>query len=169
MDQSNINFAIYEDGIEYMGLASDGLPTLPNLTQSISGAGIAGNVEAIIKGHVDTMTLTLNFRTTTPASVRLSEPRRHTIDLRVAQQEEDPVSNTIGSPTEKHVMVILPKTHNVGSIAPASPSNGSGEYAVRYWATWINGQKVREIDPMNFIYMVDGVDYLADVRKALGK
>ena len=169
MDQSNINFAIYEDGIEYMGMASVGMPTLTNLTQSISGAGIAGNVEAIIKGHVDTMTLTLNFRTTTPASVRLSEPRRHTIDLRVAQQEEDPVSNTISAQPEKHVMVILPKTHNVGNIAPASPSNGSGEYAVRYWATWVNGVKVREIDPMNFIYMVDGVDYLADVRKALGK
>ena len=100
MDQSNINFAIYEDGIEYMGMASVGMPTLTNLTQSISGAGIAGNVEAIIKGHVDTMTLTLNFRTTSPASVRLSEPRSHTIDLRVAQQEEDPVSNTIGAQPE---------------------------------------------------------------------
>ena len=66
-------------------------------------------------------------------------------------------------------MVIIPKSHNVGSIAPSSPSNGSGEYAVRYWATWIDGQKVREIDPMNMIYMVDGVDYLADTRKALGK
>jgi len=169
MDQSNINFAIYEDGTEYLGMASVGMPTLSNLVQSINGAGIAGNVEAIIKGHVDTMTLTLNFRTTTPASVRLSEVRRHTIDLRVAQQNEDPVDNDITAQPEKHVMVVIPKTHNVGSIAPASPSNGTGEYAVRYWATWINGQKVREIDPMNFIYVVDGVDYLADVRKALGK
>lgn len=169
MDQSNVNFAVYEDGSEYLGMASVGMPTLSNLVQSINGAGIAGNIEAIIKGHVDNMTLTLNFRTTTPQSVKLSELRRHTIDLRVAQQQEDPVNNTLSAQPEKHVFVVLPKTHNVGTIAPASPSNGSGEYAVRYWATWINGQKVREIDPMNFIYMVDGTDYLADVRKALGK
>lgn len=169
MYQSNINFAIYENSTEYLGMASVGMPTLSNLVQSISGAGIGGNIEAVIKGHVDSMTLTLNFRTTTPQSVRLSEPRRHTIDLRIAQQREDPINNEIDAVSEKHVLVVIPKTHNLGNIAPASPSNGSGEYAVRYWATWLNGVKVREIDPVNFIYMVDGVDYLADVRKALGK
>ena len=169
MDTSNINFALYEDGAEYLGMASVTMPTLSNKVQSVAGAGLAGDIEAVILGHIDAMTLGLNFRTTTPQSVRLSEPRRHTIDLRIAQETEDPVSNEIDVPAEKHVMVIIPKSHNVGSIAPASPSNGSGEYAVRYWATWLNGQKVREIDPMNMIYMVDGVDYLADVRKALGK
>ena len=48
------------------------------------------------------------------------------------------------------------------------PSNGSGEYAVRYWATYIDGKKVREVDQLNFICYVNGTDYLADVRKALG-
>lgn len=51
---------------------------------------------------------------------------------------------------------------------PAAPSNGSGEYAVRYWATYIDGKKVREVDQLNFICYVNGTDYLADVRKALG-
>ena len=54
------------------------------------------------------------------------------------------------------------------SVAPAAPSNGSGEYAVRYWATYIDGKKVREVDQLNFICYVNGTDYLADVRKALG-
>ena len=34
---------------------------------------------------------------------------------------------------------------------------------------YIDGAKVREIDPLNFIREVNGVDYLADVRKAIGK
>ena len=169
MDQANINFAVYEDGQEYYGMASVTMPTLSNKVQSVAGAGVAGDIEAVILGHIDAMTVTLNFRTTTPQSIQLSEMRRHTIDLRVARQDEDPVSNSIDPLSEKHVMVVIPKTHNVGSIAPASPSNASGEYAVRYWATWLGGRKVREIDPMNFIYMVDGTDYLAPVRKALGK
>ena len=35
--------------------------------------------------------------------------------------------------------------------------------------TYINGKKVRELDPLNFICYINGVDYLAGVRAALGK
>ena len=168
-DESVINFAVYEDSVEYVGMASATLPNLAALIQTISWAGIAGNVEAPILGHYDAMTLGLNFRTTTEQSVRLSEPRRHTIDLRAPQQVEDTVAGAVKVQNVKHILVVIPKTETGGSIAPASPTNGSGEYAVRYWATYIDGVKVREIDPLNFICYINGTDYLADVRKALGK
>lgn len=168
MDQSIINFKVYEDSIEYAGMAQATLPDLTALTQSISGAGIAGNVEAVILGHFDAMTLGLNFRTVTAQSVKLSEPRRHTIDLRVAQQDEDVVAGEVVVRAVKHIFVVIPKSDKGGTVAPASPSNGSGEYAVRYWATYIDGKKVREIDPLNFKCEINGVDYLAPVRTALG-
>lgn len=168
-DESVINFAVYEDSVEYVGMASASLPDLTSLTQSISGAGIAGNVEAVILGHFDAMTLGLNFRTTTEQAIKLSEPRRHTIDLRVAQQVEDTVAGAVAVQSVKHILVVVPKNNVGGSIAPAAPSNGSGEYAVRYWATYIDGVKMREIDPLNFICFVNGVDYLADVKRAVGK
>ena len=168
MDMVNVNFALYDDGNEYLGLASVALPALANKIENIEGAGLAGEIEAIIP-HLNAMDITINFRTTTEQAIRLSEIRRHNIDLRIAQEHEDPVNNNITYPDEKHYMVIIPKTHNLGSIAPSSPSNGSGEYTVRYWKTWLNGKEVREVDPMNMIYKVNGVDYLADVRKALGK
>ncbi len=38
-----------------------------------------------------------------------------------------------------------------------------------YWKTYIDGKKVREIDPSNYVFEVDGVDYLAPARAALGK
>lgn len=168
-DESVINFAVYEDGVEYAGMAKASLPDLTALTQSISGAGIAGNVEAVMLGHFEAMTLGLNFRTTTEQAIRLSEPRRHTIDLRVAQQVENTVAGAVAVQSVKHLFVVVPKKDAGGSIAPASPTDGSGEYAVRYWATYIDGVKRREIDPFNFICFVDGVDYLADVKKVLGK
>ena len=86
IDQSIINFAVYEDSIEYAGMAKATLPDVTFLTQSISGAGIGGNIDA-----------------------------------------------------------------------------------VRYWATYLDGKKVRELDPLNFICYINGTDYLAAVRKALGK
>lgn len=168
-DESVINFAVYEDSVEYVGMASVTLPNLTSITQTLSGAGIAGNVEVPVLGHYDVMTLGLNFRTTTAQSIKLSEPRRHNIDLRAAQQTEDTVTGTVKVQNVKHVLVVVPKKETGGSIAPASPTNGSGEYSVRYWATYIDGVKVREIDPLNYICIVNGVDYLADVRKAIGK
>ena len=158
IDQSVINFAVYEDSVEYLGMSKATLPDVTFLTQSISGAGVGGNVEAVILGHLEAMTLGLEFRTTTPQSVRLSELRRHSIDLRVAEARK-----------EKHIFVVVPKSTKGGTIAPATPTSGSGEYAVRYWATYINGKKVRELDPLNFICYINGVDYLAGVRAALGK
>lgn len=168
-DESVINFAVYEDSVEYVGMAGVTLPNLAAIVQTLSGAGIAGNVEVPVLGHYDVMSLTLNFRTTTEHSVRLSEPRRHNIDLRMAQQIEDTVAGEVKVQSIKHVLVVVPKTDTGGTIAPAAPTNGSGEYSVRYWATYIDGAKVREIDPLNFICEVNGIDYLADVRKAIGK
>ena len=147
MDQSVINFAVYEDSIEYEGMAQVTLPDVTMLTQTVSGSGIGGNIEAIIMGHLDAMTLGLNFRTTTPQSVKLAEIRRHQIDLRVANQYEDNINGTVDVRSEKHVMVVIPKSTKGGTIAPATPANGSGEYAVRYWATYLDGKKVRELDP----------------------
>lgn len=168
-DESVINFAVYEDSVEYVGMAGVTLPNLAAIVQTLSGAGIAGNVEVPVLGHYDVMSLTLNFRTTTEHSVRLSEPRRHNIDLRMAQQIEDTVAGEVKVQSIKHVLVVVPKTDTGGTVAPAAPTNGSGDYSVRYWATYIDGAKVREIDPLNFICEVNGVDYLADVRKAIGK
>lgn len=48
IDQSIINFAVYEDSIEYAGMAKVTLPDVTFLTQSISGAGIGGNIDALI-------------------------------------------------------------------------------------------------------------------------
>ena len=169
VEQSIINFAAYEDAVEFLGMAKATMPDITMLTNTISGAGIAGNVEVVIVGHLDTMTLGLSFHSSTGSAMKLSEPRRHNVDLRIAQQVEDTVTGLISVQNIKHVLVVIPKSDKGGAIAPASPTDGSGEYTVRYWATYIDGKKVREIDPMNNVFYINGTDYLADVRKALGK
>ena len=115
------------------------------------------------------MTLTLNFRTVTKNAIKLHEPRQHNIDLRAAQQEKDTVKGTTNVVSVKHILVVTPKKLNPGKVATASAAEVSGEYAVSYYATYIDGKKMLEIDPLNYIYYVNGKDYLADVRKALGK
>ena len=145
------------------------LPEVSSLVEEITGAGIAGNVEAVVIGHSEAMSMTLNFRTVTAAAIRLAEPRIHKIDLRAAQQNTNTKTGKIDTVAVKHIMKVRPKKFAPGKLAVASAADASGEYAVSYYALYMGRNKVIEIDPLNFIYYVNGTDYLADVRAALGK
>jgi P2 family phage contractile tail tube protein len=169
MDEMIVNFAVYEDGIELLGFADVKFPDINFLTNTISGAGIAGRIESVAAGMVDAMTTTMNFNTVTDASISLTEPRAHKLDLRVAQQRRNNGSGQLGVESFKHVLIATPKKLTIGKAAPASTGDVSGDYSTSYYAMYKAGKKLIEIDPVNFICIVNGVDYLADVRSALGK
>ena len=169
IDELVVNFAVYEDANEYLGMAEATLPDLEYLAEELSGAGIAGNVEEIIIGHLSAMTTTLNFRTVCKAAVRLLEPRTHKLDLRVAQQQMNNRTSETTITGVKHIMRVKPKKTALGKVAAASTADVSGEYATQYYAMYMDGEKVTEVDPLNFICIINGYDYLAEVRKALGK
>ena len=158
------NFAVYEDATEYYGMAEVTLPEIASLTEEVKGAGISGTFNGAFVGHVEAMTLTLNFRSVTVDAIKLLEPRNHQIDLRASQQWWDNAAGRSKQTAVKHILMVTPT-----KLAPASPAEASGEYAATYFATYIDGVKKLEIDILNFIYFVNGTDYLADVRKALGK
>ena len=169
VDELVVNYAIYEDATEYLGTTEVTLPDLEYMSEELSGAGIAGTVEEIITGHLNAMTTTFNFRTVTAAAVKLMEPRVHRIDLRVAQQQMNMSTSENEINAVKHIMKVKPKKTALGKVAAASTADVSGEYAVSYYAMYMGGSKVTEIDPLNFICIINGKDYLAEVRKALGK
>lgn len=169
IDETVIGFAVYEDATEYLGLSEVALPEISSVTEEISGAGIGGKIESVILGAIEAMTTTLNFRTVTKNAIRLHEPREHVIDLRVAQQEKDTVKGTTNVVSVKHILVLTPKKLNPGKVVTAGAAEVSGEYATSYYATYINGKRMLEIDPLNYVYYVNGKDYLEPVRKALGK
>ncbi|MCL2694393.1 MAG: phage major tail tube protein [Oscillospiraceae bacterium] len=169
INETIISFAVYENATEYHGMAEVGLPQIAGITNEVSGAGIGGNYESVVRGHFQSMTLTLNFRTLMPTAYKLLEPRNHQIELRLAQQGRDVVAGKTIETGMKHVFVCEPKALNPGKVAPASPADASGEYAVTYWATFIDGIRTLEIDILNLKYEVNGVDYLAKTRELLGK
>ena len=156
------NFAVYEQGDEFYGMAEATLPEVSQMAEEIKGAGISGAFNGAFKGN-------LNFRTVAPYAIKLNEPRNHQLELRASQQYWDNVAGKHVQQAIKHVLMVTPTKLAPGKLAPASSAEASGEYAATYFATYINGEKKMEIDILNFIYFVNGTDYLAEVRKALGK
>ena len=164
-----VDCAVYEGPTEFIGISSVKLPDKNQKTITISGAGIGGDVEVPVIGHYDAMTLEMNFRNYSPRVARLREHREHQIELRVAQQCEDPVLGQLVTEAVKHVFVVIPKGASGGTVAPASPSDITIAFSVRHWATYVNGKLLDEIGQLTRLDTVNGIDYNAPVRKALGK
>jgi len=168
-DVGTIDFALYEDSTEFMGIASFKIPDRNRKTITINGAGIGGDVEIPIPGHYDAMVADITLRADGEKLAKLREPRRHQLELRVAQSNEDPVAGALITAGFKYVLIGVPKSSSGGTIAPATSGDTTVSMAVRYLATYMDGKKIEEIDQLNRIDIVNGVDYNADVRKALGK
>lgn len=66
------NFAVYEDATEYYGMAEVTLPEITQISEEVKGAGIAGTFDGTFVGHLEAMSLTLNFRSVTTDASALS-------------------------------------------------------------------------------------------------
>ena len=164
-----INLEIYEDSVNLLGVAKVKMPSIVFPCVNISGAGMMGNMEVPLYGMVDAMSVTINWLTTTQDSVRLAAPKKHQLDMRVAEEYWEVEDADIGIWPEKYVMVVRPKSMDPGTVAPMAAADTSGEYAVYYFAAYRNGEQLWEIDKRYMRCVILGVDYMADVRKALGK
>lgn len=167
--EAYIDFEVYENSRNYLGVASVNLPNINYLVQQITGAGISGNVDAVLIGMVDAMATTFNFRSAMESAVSLLKPEKHILDMRVAEQHWDTMNSERNVVADKFVMVAEPKNFTPGTVAPASLADTNLEMSVKYYAGYKDGKQVWEIDPFNYICTIDGVDYMAPVRRALGK
>jgi len=164
-----IDFAVYEGDDEFVGMASVTLPDKIQKTMTVNGAGIGGDVEVPVKSQYEAMSLTVAFKNYSPRVARLRQHGRHNIELRVAQQDEDPVAGQLVTAAVKHVFSLVPKSATGGNIAPATAGDMTITFSVRSWRTSYDGVLVDEIDQFNRVDIVNGIDFNADVRRALGK
>lgn len=169
-DAGIITYALYENGKEYLGHAKVTLPDKSYKTATISGAGVAGEVNVPYKGQVDAMTTSIEFIDNPKAAYELATPRVHKIDCRSAHEVFDEKSGMVKISAHKHVMEIFPTVRTGGTIAPATPQGSKVDFSVLSWKEYIDGKLVSEIDALrNRDIGPDGKDNLAEVRSALGK
>lgn len=169
LSEKLINFRCYGlGGRELLGLVDAELPTLEAMSETISGAGIAGELDSPTLGHYGPMSLTLKWRVTEAGALRLIAPKAHPIELRGAIQRYNAGSGEQEVQALKVVLRVIPKSVSLGTLSSGTAQEPSEEFSVRYIKVFLGGRAYAEIDPVNFICVIDGVDYLADARAALG-
>lgn len=163
-----INFRVYEDGNDLLGVADVELPSIEALTETVKGAGIAGEVDSPVLGHFGSMTLTLNWRTVTKPTVHLARQKAHSLDLRGAAQVYNAGTGEYKVSTLKVSVRCIPKTTQLGNLDVGATADASNEFEVVYLKVSVDGEVAVEIDKYNYICVVNGEDYLKEVREALG-
>lgn len=164
-----INLEIYEDSVNLLGVAKVKMPSIVFPCVNISGAGMMGNMEVPLYGMVDNMTTRLDWLSPTGDAVNLASPNEHKLELRVAEEFWDTEQSREGIWADKYNMIIRPKGFSPGTVAPMTAADTNGEYVVYYFAGYRGGEQLWEIDKRNMKCVIKGKDYMAEVRKALGK
>ena len=164
-----INFKQYiSGGATPTAVVDVTLPDIEAMSESIRGAGIAGEIESITPGHYGAMSLTVNYRTMIKEGINISPYEKQEMEFYGALKETD---QSTGKVVVKKVRVAVrtqAKKIGLGKLDVGKGTDSSTEYTTTYLKIEIDDKVVREIDQLNFIDIVDGIDMLADVRSALG-
>lgn len=165
-----INFEVYEDGVNFLGIAKVTLPDTTNKVLTVNGAGIAGDVDIPVPGHKDAMSVKIEFLDAPEAAYSLAEHRVHIIDIRAAHEDYDATTGAIKVVAYKHILEIIPKSQTGGTLAPTAAQAASGEYSCLSIQDYIDGKLMRHYDPLKIIDIdASGNDRGAPIRAALGK
>ncbi len=162
------NARIYKEGNVLLGAAKIDLPDFEFMSESIAGLGIAGEVDVPIVGHFASMTTTLTWNTTTEDAVKLLIPEAHQLDVRGSIQVYDAGTGKFHDEAVKVVMRTMPKKVGIGSFEPAKKMDSETELEVAYIKVSQNGKELVEVDKFNFIFRVNGTDYMSKIRQNMG-
>lgn len=166
--ERTINYRVYDDSNAVIGIATVDLPDIEAMTDTVSGAGIAGEIDSPTLGHFGSMTLTINWRTITGDASRLNAQRVHALEFRASQQINDAANGELRTQAVRIVTRCTPKNLSLGSLEVSATTDSSSEFEVSYLKIYIDGRETLEIDKYNFKFSVNGEDFLRQVRRDLG-
>ena len=162
-----IGFNVFSDQ-RLLGVADVTLPSIEYMTETLSGAGIAGETETPALGQVSSMTVQISMRTQHNEARKLLELKGNQLDIRGSLQEYDSSTGEIRAYPCRVSMFTLPKTYETGKFEVGSTTDTSIESEVTYMRMWIDNEEIVEIDKLNYICKINGKDYLEEVRAQIG-
>lgn len=157
----------YLDGSKLIGLADEvTLPDFEAMTETLSGAGLLGEIDEPLLGHFKSIEMEIPFRTLNNDIFKLANAQSNVnVTLRMSTQtlnESDMKTDFIPS---RVVIKGKNKSFSGGKVKQGNGTGSSIKIEVMYILIEVNGKSKFELDKINFVYKVDGKDLLDKVRK----
>ena len=156
---------IYDGADKLIGVHAD--VTLPNLEakgDALNGPGILGEINTSAPGQFGSTTLQITFRTVTEKMAAMAATQNfRTLTIRCDVQMLDTTNGVVHAPL-KVICKGLPGGINLGKATRGSAMDAVFTLEVTYIKVDLSGKSLLELDKLNEVYNIDGVDQLAAIR-----
>jgi P2 family phage contractile tail tube protein len=143
------------------------LPSIENATDTMKGGGIIGEIDLPNLANPGSMTATVTFKVDSPEAAKMNAQKVAEMEFRWLTDKLNSTTSTVSQTQHKAVLKGLPKKYDPGKVESGSAQEGSNEYEIFYYKKIVDGVVLLEIDKLNSVYIVNGVDYAAAIRNAL--
>jgi len=158
-------YNVYLDGTKMIGIAAAStLPEVNMKTSTVSGVGVNGEIDSPTLGQFESMEQEIQFNTLYSTATEMLNPLTPiNLTFRAAQQ----VYSKAGGYVFKSLRIV--EMGRVKKFKPGKIEKGEGMEAsitleLTYLLVEVDKKVIMEIDKLNQVYKVNGVDMLADVR-----
>ena len=161
-------FNVYNGGNKLMGITGEiCLAELKAKTATVSGAGILGEYNTAVIGMFENIQQEIPFRMINQEFFDLMNASKQAeIVMRASIQNVNKSSG--GALSTQGMRVVFrgrPTNFKMGQLKQADLMNASVTLELTYVLLEMGGEKKLELDKLNEIYIVNGKDLLAEVRK----
>lgn len=143
------------------------LPSVEMLTDTIKGAGIMGEIDLPTLTQTGSMSCTISFRNATLSQMALFAPKLQDFEIRYVVDKYDSATGQTSVQQHKVYLKGYPKKFDPGKVEANASQEGTDEFEIVYMNHILDGVSVIEIDKLNNIFKINGVDYAKEIREAL--
>ena len=168
--EQTIAYRVYLNGTnDLLGVATVDMPEIKNMTETISGTGIAGEYESPTIGQFSSMTVKLAWNSLSNDFFDLLNPYvPMQLDCRASIQEADPLTGAKSNVPLALTIWGTTKGSPTGTLETGKKHGNETEIEVIRVRLELDGKEKILIDKANMIYAVNGIDMLMAVRSDLG-
>lgn len=143
------------------GHASIELPSIEFLSDTVN---IGGEMEVPTYGQTGSIEMGVTFNTITEEASSFIAPIAHSLVVRGSMQVTQRATGMTVTQAVRLEVTGFTKSVENGTFEPGSATDTNVTFELSRIRTFIDDKKIYEIDKLNQVHEVNGIDYLAKVR-----
>ena len=161
------NFNIYNKSNKPLGVATVTLPNLEAMSDTLTGAGLLGEIDMPTLGHFSSTEIELEWNTVTGDAVTLAPGVSEALTFRGAMQVVDGTTGEISPVGVRIATRVMGKGLDLGSAELGSATGTTNTLEALYIKIVVDGKDVLELDKLNNVYKVNGKDLMAKINSLI--
>lgn len=143
------------------------LPEFENMSETISLAGMAGEVDSPSPGQFKSVQFEIPFSNISAEALKAAADDSKTIILRAAQEQVD--TESLNKTSIGRVITVkgMTKSINYGKLKKGGYGNPSIKKEVVYYKEEFDGEVITEIDKFNTVCIINGKNIMQDVASLI--